>query len=111
MLDEVNDLIRNLNKREVLPDSFLRMASVYYKFVSYINHTIALFLSEEYDNVSLFIKRADKELIYLKSNNECSDLYFSLCEKYISKLSSYMLQNNLLGDFGMEMLPDKYKVI
>jgi len=98
-----------MNRCDVLPATGLRRNSIYYPFITYMNHTIALFLCEEYDAVALFIYRADIELNKLKMKDDCKDRYFAICEQYIQKLSRYMLKNNFLSGLGMQMLPDRFK--
>jgi len=45
LIEDIMIMIKKLNKADVLPHTSLRMNSVYYAYVSYINHTIALTLS------------------------------------------------------------------
>ncbi|WP_407310007.1 hypothetical protein [Desulfosporosinus sp. SB140] len=111
MLEDISNLTKLLNRKDILPVGYLRRNSIYYSFVSYINHTIALFIGEDYDDVALFIKRSHSELMKLKVKNECSEEYFSLCEQYLKKLSIYLYKNELLSDFGIEMLHKCYNII
>ena len=43
-------IAKSLIKKDSLPSSGLKRNSDYYLLITYINHTIALLLSEEYDN-------------------------------------------------------------
>lgn len=109
MLEEIVNYTKMLNRKDVLPETFLRRNSIFYSFVSYINHSIALFLSEDYDSVALFVKRAESELENLRIKNECGERYFILCEQYLMKLSGYLYKNKLLSQIGIQMLPDRFK--
>ena len=99
------NFFKQLNKRNLLPEKALRRNSIYYRFVSYINNSIACFMSENYDGTILFINRAYKEMKELKKENFIKDdniKYFSLCQKYIKTTSEYLFDNNLVDEFFIE---------
>jgi len=109
MLAEIIEYAKTLNKKDSLPLSGLKRNSVYYPLITYINNTIALLISEEYDNVALFIRRADKEIEDLKTKNFCQEKYFILCEQYLQMLSYYLLHNKLISESCNEFIPDRFK--
>lgn len=111
MLMEIIEYAKILNKKDSLPSSGLKRNSVYYALITYINHTIALLISEEYDNVALFIRRADKEIESLKNKNYFEEKYFVLCEKYLQMLSQYLVYNKFISPGCNEFIPDKFKDI
>ena len=105
---EIIEFAKILNKKDSLPSSGLKRNSVYYSLITYINHTIALFISEEYDDVALFIKRADTEIKSLKTKKYLQK-YFTLCEQHLQILSCYLLQNKLISENCIEFIPDRFK--
>lgn len=109
MLAEIIEFAKTLNKKDLLPSSALKRNSVFFPLVTYINHTIALLISEEYDNVALFIRRADKEIEGLKMKNLCQEKYFIACEQYLQMLSYYLLYNRLISESCNEFIPDRFK--
>jgi hypothetical protein len=109
--DEILYFTKILNKRDTLPETGLRRNSIYYPFITYINHTIALYFSEAYDDVALFIKRAESELENLKKRDKVKCEYFTICEQYLFVLSKDLLQNKVLSSMGIEVLPDKFKKV
>ncbi|HEX9061284.1 MAG TPA: hypothetical protein VF941_13980, partial [Clostridia bacterium] len=111
MYEEIITLAKALNKRGIPPSTSLKRNSVYYSLISYINHTIAFFISEDYDAVAIFIKRADEEINRLNQKLECKDEYFELCHQYLNKLTDYLLKNKFLSKSILEWLPDKLKKI
>jgi hypothetical protein len=62
--EDIMNKIRMLNKCETIPLHGLRRNSIYYRLISYINNSICLFISESYDDVALFIKRAMKKYAF-----------------------------------------------
>jgi len=110
LYDEIINLAKTLNKPGMLPSTGIRRNSVYYSFITYINHTIAFFISEDFDAVVIFISRADKELINLKEKYGCISEYFILCEQYLFTLSKYILKNRNLSEVLLQILPDRYKI-
>lgn len=105
MTDELMSIIAKLNRQDLLPPLWARRNSVYFKLVSYINHTIALSISESYDDVALFINRANKEIKSLIANNYIHEDYFSLCNEYLRLITKYMIDNALLSAEGISLLP------
>jgi hypothetical protein len=101
--------IKRLNKSESLPITGLRRNSLHYKLISYINNSICLLISESYDNVALFIKRAEAEISFLTQENLRHEEYFALCDDYMKSVSKYMITNNFLTEIGFDMLPQKYQ--
>jgi hypothetical protein len=108
MKEDIANIIKVLNKRETLPFTGLQRNSVYYKLISYINNSICLFISESYDDVALFIKRADEEIQMLVERNLKHTDYFTLCEQYMMLVSKHMLYQNLISIEGLNVLPEKY---
>jgi hypothetical protein len=62
----VINFFKQLNDDNLLPKTALRRNSIYYRFVSYINNSIACFMSENYGGTITFINRAYKEMKELK---------------------------------------------
>lgn len=104
MTEELMSIIAKLNRQDILPPLWARRNSLYYNLVSYINHTIALSISEYYDDVALFTYRADKEIESLIANNYIHENYFSLCNEYLRLITKYMIDNALLSAKGIMLI-------
>jgi len=110
MLEEMIEYAKMLNKEESLPSPWLRRNSIYYPLRSYINHTIAFLISEEYVNTALFIRRANKEIESLRAKECFEEKYFILCDKFLQMVSQYLLNNKLISeDYCDYFIPDKYR--
>lgn len=107
----INDVLQ-FNKLlcDKIEPTWLRRNSSCYSLVSYINHITSLFLGEQYDDVALFIKRANSELERLEIECDYSFEYFEIVKIYIKKIAEYLLQNNLLAETAVSLLPEKLKV-
>jgi|GEM_PF-3564791 len=103
---ELWGLMRQLNRREVLPQTALQRNSVYYRLVTYINHTIALYLGDSYDDAALFIARAEREWQGIVAHKGAEEAYLPLCRRYLQLLAEQLLRHNLLGQEGLAVLPD-----
>ncbi|WML44571.1 hypothetical protein [Neobacillus sp. PS3-40] len=109
MTESIDELIKKLNSKSVLPDSFLRRNSIYYRFFSYINNSIGLYIANNNKGTALFINRAYKELLVLKKENslkEDSLEYFNICCAYMLKVSDYLLGVENKNDFIYELLAE-----
>lgn len=100
--------IKNLNSEELyqLSDAWA-MSSPLYRLVCFINNSIALFMSENYKGVALFIKRAHKEILVVRSydlvgREEFVVKYTTLCEEYLIDLMKYIRNNKLISDKDIE---------
>lgn len=101
---ELWELIERLNTKETLPETGLRRNSIYYPFISYINHTIALLLSGSYDEAALFIRRARREM---QSRNFERTEYILICQTYLSQLQAYLKKHKLLSPIWEEWLNEE----
>jgi hypothetical protein len=108
-ITELDELIKMLNSENVLPDSFQRRNCIYYRFLSYINNSIGLYLAKNNKGTALFINRAYKEMLILKQENslkEDSQEYFNLCVAYMLKVSEYLLDLEPKNDYIYELLAE-----
>ncbi len=109
MFDEVIKYSKLLNSENTLIKGSARRNSVYYNLVSYINHTIAFYIAENYPATSVFITRALEEFVELKSKHKEANEYFELCEQYLIKVSRHMIKEKLFLEYRIEMLPEEYR--
>jgi hypothetical protein len=100
----IDSIIRKMNKSDILPETSLRRNSIYYKLVCYINNSIALFFSDSFDDVALFIMRATKEIENLTEKGNRNERYFIICEEYIKLMKIFLVSENLLNDSGLYYL-------
>ncbi|CAI6082622.1 hypothetical protein PAECIP112173_03633 [Paenibacillus sp. JJ-100] len=96
--------MKQLNTKEVLPESGLRRNSIYYNLITSINHTIALLISGSYDEVALFINRAYREI---DKRHFLETTYIELCRDYLRTLTEYLEDNKLLSSNGQNLLKMK----
>ncbi len=107
MINEIQDYTLLLTK--TMKPVWLRRNSTCYNLVTYINHTIALFIGQDYDGVVIFVRRADAELVRLESKIGYVEPYFDVAKEYLPKMILYLRENNLVSKELLEWLPEKYK--
>jgi hypothetical protein len=90
-IDQVQSRIegwhRMLNHFDSLPDKPYRRNVAVYELVSYVNHTIACFTSENFYPIQIFIERAR---IYMKENPDENTEYYSKVESYFKDLELFL---------------------
>lgn len=97
----IQNYIKELNSEKIVPQSFYKRNSPYYTFVSYINHSAACFMSENYDGTILFLHRAYQEYKALHSHGKMDEhhrRYFNLCKSYIKITSSYVVEHGFVDN-------------
>jgi len=107
MINQIFDYTLLLTQK--MEPVWLRRNSIYYTLVTYINHTIALFIGRDYDGVIIFVRRADVELVRLESKFGYVGPYFDVVKEYLPKMVLYLKENNLVSEKTLEFLPEKYK--
>ncbi len=81
-----------LNTKEVLPEKALRRNVRVYPLVTYVNHTIALYLSGDTAGVALFVERAE---YFMSENPDLEKDYFKKVQDYFSVLKAYLNKNHV----------------
>jgi hypothetical protein len=89
VLDEIEKYHKILNSKVILPNEFLARNSVFYPLVCYVNTIIGLYISENFDIIPIFIKRAYEFI--RKVDNETT-----LQQKYKQTILDYL---TLMADF------------
>lgn len=107
MVNKILDYTLRLTQK--IKPEWLRRNSTYYNLVTYINHTIALFIGRDYEGVIIFVRRADVELARLETKLGYVDPYFDVVKEYLFKMVLYLRENNLVSKDLLEWLPEKYK--
>jgi hypothetical protein len=103
------NLIKRINSVNVIPQIFQRRNSPQYKFVSYINNSIASYLSENSNGAVIFIIRAYKEMDELIQKNyihEEQRMYFMLCSEYINEIAMFYMDGKLIDELYVEKLKE-----
>jgi hypothetical protein len=80
-----------LNQPDLVPRHCYRRNKVSYTLVSYLNNTVGLFLSDNYESIPTFISRAAKHMQEF-APQQCDEQYYDLAFKYISHLTSYLTE-------------------
>jgi len=106
MANDMPSIFKDINKLDFLPDDCFRRNSVYYNLVTYINHIIALYISNSYVVIPVFINRADKEITDL-SNRLDHHIYFDKCRMLLLQVSNQI--NSIIDPVIAEILPLIYK--
>jgi len=107
MINEIMDYALLFTQK--MKPVWLRRNSTCYNLVTYINHTIALFIGKDYNSVVIFIRRADVELVRLESKIGHVEPYFDVVKEYLPKMIFYLKENDLVSKQTLELLPEKYK--
>jgi hypothetical protein len=108
-MTELEELIKKLNSNSVLPDSYQRRNSIYYRFFSYINNSIGLYIANNNKGTVLFINRAYKELLVLKRENNLKEEsleYFNHCVTYMKRVSDHLLDEENKNDIIYELIAE-----
>ncbi|MDQ6418002.1 hypothetical protein RB620_01000 [Paenibacillus sp. LHD-117] len=106
MANELPDIFKEINKKDNLPSDCFRRNSPHYNLVSYINNIIALYLSDSYEFIPVFIKRADKEITDL-TNRIGHHKYFDNCRVLLSQVANQV--NNAIDNVIDDILPLLYR--
>lgn len=92
---ELNSEIENwfsiLNAESVLPEMALRRNALIYPLVTYVNHTIALYLSGNKKGVLVFIERAEE---FISNNPSPANSYYKQVQGYLNFLKGHITQKN-----------------
>lgn len=89
----IENHIKELNSNKIIPQSFYKRNSPYHEFVSYINHSVACFMSENYSGSMLFLYRAYEEYKTLHTHEKIQyedRRYFNIAKSYIKCTSFYI---------------------
>lgn len=111
--DKNNDVIRFakiLNSKGIMDPEWLRRNAIYYKLITYINHTIALFIAMNYEGTAVFVRRAAKELDFLSERGYCEE-YFDIAEEYLYIITRYLIEKRLITEVMTESIPAKFRDI
>lgn len=88
---------------------WLRRNTAYYTLITYINHTIAFYIGMNYDGAATFIRRAAKELDCLANERGFHEKYFDISEEYLYKITTHLIEHNLISEIMAESIPEKYR--
>jgi len=93
-----------LNSPETVPGGWYRRNAPQYEMLSYVNHVIALQLAGDWENVTLFVRRAAK---YLSSSSaEClTPEYRALAADFLRAVIADAGHEDL-GKFGLEFVEE-----
>ncbi len=99
-MSNVNDLEkyhRALNRKEVLPGSYLRRNHKFYPFVCYVNNIISLYMSENYEEIPVMINRAYQSALEYSDEEKKQD-YIKMVLEYISAMAKYVSSLELTSE-------------
>lgn len=80
-----------------IPTSYLRRNHIQYEFVTYLSLVGSLFVGKHFEEAGVFIRRANN---YLKKTENASfdEIYLKESKKFLKRMSSYLIENNLLSE-------------
>jgi len=87
-----NDLEKyheTLNRKDILPNKYLRRNHKSYPVVCYVNNIICLYISKNYEEIPLMISRANTYMLRF-SDEEKKQIYFRTVIEYISMMKEFI---------------------
>jgi hypothetical protein len=103
---EIERFHRVLNHEDIVPEQCYRMSSSNYRWVTYANHIIGLFLSKNYNVIPIFINRAFKE-VQDSDNQPNAQPYKELLIDYLCQMA-YFLENFTEAE-GLDLIPSEIR--
>jgi len=85
--------IKEINNR--VPKRYFQRNVPEYKFVTYINHSIVLFMGNNYDSTYMFVKRSYEFLEESKIIEKDTE-YYEFIKSYLKELYDYLIDNDLV---------------
>lgn len=95
--DRIEELAALLNAPRFVGNGWLRRNVAQYEFVTYINHIVAMYYTQNGDSMPIFLRRAAK---YLSSGNAgyLTDEYCAIAREFVAALATYMLDGRTTSD-------------
>ena len=90
-------MAQELNLESNLPNKSLRRDHMNYTHVTYVNHSIALMLSQNWSGALLFVERYFTSL-NAEASEYLGEKYIRLVGSYFAELVNYINSNKLLGE-------------
>ena len=96
--------IKKINTPIFLPPKCYRRNSIYYTLLCYVNNITAIYISDNYEAIPIFINRARKELPRFKiDNNE----FYSLIEEYLNCMNEFLIKYSGIKNEKLELFEIK----
>ena len=105
--ENIAQLHQQLNHPDNLPGIYFRRNHLQYPLVCYINNIIGLYLSSNYDQIPLFIKRAYEHWNQVNPDQPYSDFVIRYLTEMTRFLSSLDWESDQLTLFIPDALMDK----
>jgi hypothetical protein len=89
----MDNWIKEIN--ENVPKRYFQRNVPEYRFATYINHSIVLFMGNNYDSTYMFVKRSYE---FLEENKiiEKDTKYYEMIKVYLKELYDYLIDNDLV---------------
>lgn len=104
--NEIKKFHSVLNQRNLVPDQCYRRNNQYFRLVTYVNHTVGLFLSSNYDVIPTFLNRAFFELQRLNSQPIATQ-YEKVAYDYLCQVAYFVQKFPAVDDFAISQIPDE----
>lgn len=98
--------IQKLNNEDTVSQSFYARNSVHYTLVSYVNNSIACFMSGNHTGTILFVYRAYNEMASKNKAYSNHLQYFMLCQQYLRDVTSFLVSNQFIDEFFLEKVKE-----
>jgi len=93
-----------LNREAVVPERAYRMSMVVYSLVCFVNNTIGLCLSGNFEIVPIFIARAHKHMVEHPST-PATDGYYDLVSRYLRQLTHVLRMSTSITPESLQCVP------
>ena len=93
-----------LNKRENIPKYCYRRNSIFYPLICYANNITGLLISNNLQDIPVFIMRAFKEIKILKDKGQ-DEKYFEICVDYLVEISKYLITHAEMDETNKDLIP------
>lgn len=119
---QIEELHKRLNAPENVPEKWYRPSVPQYTMLCYVNTIIGLYYSANYDAIPIFICRAHKEresywvhktvngFLPKKEVWEQMEKYLALLNSYLSVMTHFLEEHELISDSMKEYLPEEFRV-
>jgi hypothetical protein len=104
--EAIEQLQKQLNRSDLLPESYYRRNHVHYPLICYVNNITGLYLNSNYEGIPLFVNRAYD---HLRKTQEkpLPEMYTNLVMEYLSQMAKLVLSTESVSDSAKKLIPSE----